>query len=109
MVEFFAPSYISKPEDAPQAVNDMGRSLSFAIQQINDLVTTPGRLVTATLTTTPRPIAHNLGYIYKGFVVVKKVASFDVYEDAAAANPDSKRYAMLRTSAGTQSVTILFF
>jgi hypothetical protein len=109
VVEFLVPSYISKPEDAPQAVNDLGRSIAFSIQQINDIVTTPSRLVTATLSTTARPVAHNLGYICRGFVVVKKTASFDVYEDSAAANPDSKRYAMLRTSAGTESVTILFF
>jgi hypothetical protein len=109
MVEFLVPAYVRRPEDTPQAVNDLGRSMSFAVQQINDLVTTPGRLVTATLSTTASPVAHNLGYIYRGFVVVKKTASFDVYEDTAAANIDNRRYAMLRTSSGTQSVTILFF
>lgn len=109
MVEFIVPAYVSAPEDAPQAINDLARATSFVVQQVNDLPTTPARLVTATLTTTASPVAHNLGYVYRGMVVVKKTASVDVYEDSAAANPDARRYAMLRTASGTQTVTLMFF
>jgi hypothetical protein len=109
MVEFIVPAYVTDPEGAPQAVNDLARAIAFSIQQVNDLPTTPARLVTATLTTTASPIAHNLGYIYRGVLVVKKTASVDVYEDSAATNPDARRYAMLRTASGTQTVTLMFF
>ena len=109
MVEFIVPAYVKDPEDAPQAVNDLARATSFVVQQVNDLPTTPARLVTATLTTTASPVAHNLGYIYRGVVVVKKTASVDVYEDSAASNIDPRKYAMLRTASGTQTVTLMFF
>lgn len=109
MVEFIVPSYVNTPEDAPQAINDLARATSFVVQQVNDLPTTPARLVTATLTTTASPVAHNLGHVYRGVIVVKKTASVDVYEDSAAANPDPRRYAMLRTASGTQTVTLMFF
>lgn len=109
MVELYNRAFATN-DSVTGVTNDMSRALAFLTQQINDLPTTNAKLVTATLTNNASQVAHNLGYAYRGLAIVKKTASFDVFEDTTAINIDPKRYVMLKAStAGPHSVTILFF
>lgn len=98
-------------DNVAEVLNGYSRELITIITEINSSVLINARLVTASLTTTPAPIAHNLGYIYRGVLVVKKTASLDVYdgESSTFKNPDNTRYAMLRTASSSGTVTLLFF
>lgn len=98
--------------NAPDVVNGLARDIVTIVTEINNAPLTNARqLVTASLTTTPQAVAHNLGYQYRGVLVVKKTASLDVYdgESTSFPNPDFTRYAMLRVASGSGSVTLLFF
>lgn len=108
MVDIYNRQLADK-DNVKDILNDATRALTFLTTQINDLITTNAKLVSVTISTTATPVAHNLGYIYRGVIPVKKSANFDVYEDTTAVNPDRLRYAMLRTSSGTQTCTLMFF
>lgn len=99
-------------DNAQDVLNGLSRDVVTIVTEINNSPLTNARkLVTASLTTTPQPIAHNLGYSYQGVLVVKKTASLDVYdgESTSFPNPDFTRYAMLRVASGSGTVTLLFF
>lgn len=109
-VTFTIKKQIATKDDAFDAVNNLQSDLITVMTQLTQLVATQMQLITGvSIKATATLVAHNLGYECRGFVVVNKTASFDVYRDVVATNPDPLRYIMLRTSAGTQTVSLLVF
>jgi hypothetical protein len=110
-VTFTIKKQIATKDDAFDAVNNLQSDLITVMTQLTQAVSSQMQLITnvSLNSTTASLVAHNLGYECRGFVVVNKTASFDVYRDGAATNPDPLRYIMLRTSAGTQTVSLLVF
>lgn len=54
-------------------------------------------------------VRHGLGYVARGFIVVDKTASFHVYRDTTATNTNDRQFIALRTSSGTQTVSLWVF
>lgn len=61
------------------------------------------------LSTSPSLIRHDLGYEARGFIVVDKTASIDVYRDTSATNPDARSFIALRTASGSATVSLWIF
>lgn len=109
-VSFTLKKQTANKDNVHDALNSLQTDLVGIMTQITNSVFSQMQLLTnVTISTTATPVAHNLGYVCRGFVVVNKSATFDVYRDALASNPDPLRYVMLVTSAGTQTVNILVF
>jgi len=103
---------IATKDNAHDAVNGLQLELISVMTQISASIGMQLQLVqNVSIGTTALPVAHGLNRIPQGFIVVNKTATFDVYRDAAATNPDPNRFIMLRTSSGSgdQTVSILFF
>jgi hypothetical protein len=66
-------------------------------------------LINVPISTTASAVAHNLGFKPRGFLCVNPSASFNVYEDTVAINPDATKFIMLRTSAGSYTVALIIF
>lgn len=111
MVAFtFKKQVVSKPADTPGVLNDVQDSCLEIVRGLNSLPLNQSILLTnVSLSTTAVPVPHNLGYQARGFICVNPTASFDIYEDTIASNPDNTKFIMLRTSAGSYSVSIIIF
>ncbi len=101
---------VATKDTAHDALNNLQSDLIGVLSQITGSIGLQLQLIKdISLGTTAQAIAHNLGYVCRGFIVVNKTASFDVYRDATASNPDPNRFIMLRTDTGTQTVSLLVF
>lgn len=111
MVAFtFKKQVVSKPAETPGVLNDVQDSCLEIVRGLNSLPLNQSILLTnVSLSTTAVPVPHNLGYRARGFICVNPTASFDIYEDTIATNPDNTKFIMLRTSAGSYSVSIIIF
>lgn len=109
-VTFNIKKQLSNDDNVADNLNSLQDDILAITRQLNLLVSVQMVLLTnIALTTTAAPIAHNLGYECRGFIVVNKTASFDVYRSDTATNPDARKYVMLRTSSGSQTVSLLVF
>lgn len=109
-VTFTIKKQIATKDDAFDAVNNLQSDLITVMTQLSQSVALQMQLITdVSLGTTAKLIAHNLGYVCRGFIVVNCTASFDVYRDTSLSNPDPQRFIALRTSTGTQTVNLLVF
>lgn len=111
-VVFTLVKQLATKDNAHQALNTLQADLVGIMTQLNQSVSSQMQLLTGvSLGTTAKPIAHNLSYECRGFIVVNKTDTFDVYRDTSGAvtNPDPLRYILLKTSAGTHTVSILVF
>jgi hypothetical protein len=59
--------------------------------------------------TTATLVRHGLGFQPRGVLSVKKLASFHVFEDSTAENPDPRQFVALKTSSGIQTVNLWVF
>lgn len=111
MVAFtFKKQIVSKPSDCPSILNDVQDSCGQIAAGLNSLPLSQSVLLTnITLSTAAIAVPHNLGFKIRGFLCVNPTASFAVYEDIIATNPDVRRFVMLRTSAGSYTVNLLVF
>lgn len=111
MVAFsFKKQIARQPADCPDVLNDVQDSCLEIVRGLNSLPLNHSVFVTnVSLSTTAAAVAHNLGYRVRGFICVNPSASFDVYEDTVAINPDATRFIMLRTSAGSYTVSLIIF
>lgn len=111
MVAFtFKKQVVSKPPDTPGVLNDVQDSCLEIVRGLNSLPLSQSiLLINVGLSTTAVPVAHNLGYRARGFICVNPTASFSVFEDTVASNPDSTRFIMLRTSTGSYTVSLIIF
>jgi hypothetical protein len=97
-------------ETVSDVVSDMQSDLAVVMQQLNQLPSSKMTLLTnIPLTTTVSLVAHNLGYQARGFFVVDKTASVDVYRDTTATNIDPLRFIALRTASGSATVSLICF
>lgn len=111
MVAFtFKKQVAKKPEDCPDIINDVQDSCLEIVRGMNSIVLNQSVLLTGVqLGATAKAVAHNLGFKARGFICVNPSASFDVYEDIVALNPNQQKFIMLRTSAGSYTVSMLIF
>ncbi len=111
MVAFtFKKQVVSKPADTIGVLNDVQDSCLEIVRGLNSIELNQSVFLTnVSLSTTSKTIAHNLGYKARGFICVNPSASFNVFEDTTAANPDSTRFIMLRTSTGSYTVSLIIF
>ena len=111
MVAFtFKKQVVSKPADTIGVLNDVQDSCLEIVRGLNSSALNQSILLTnVSLSTTAVPVPHNLGYQARGFICVNPNASFNVFEDTTAANPDSTRFIMLRTSTGSYVVSLIIF
>lgn len=101
---------IATKDTAADAVNALQNDLVGVMTQLTQSIGNQFVLVQdAVISTTATPVAHSLQRPARGFIVVKKTASFDVFQDSVAVNPDPNSFVMLSTSSGTQTVSLLFF
>lgn len=110
-ITFTIKKQIANKDTVADALNALQVDLVGVMTQLtasigNQLVFIQDVTLTDTAATA---VAHFLQRTLRGFIVVDKTASFDVYRDASASNPDPLRYVMLRTSSGTQTVSLLVF
>lgn len=109
MVEFSHKKQLSTQDNVASVVNDMQDSIGVIVSQLNSLPSSKMILVTGVaLSTTATPVAHNFGYIARGFFVVDKTSSVDVYRSTTA-TIDDRRYINLRTNSGTATVSLIIF
>jgi len=107
---FSIKKMVATKDDAHDAVNALQNDLVGVMTDINSLVASSMILLqNVTLTTTASPVLHNFGRLCRGFIVVDKTATFDVYRSASASNPDPNRFIMLLTSSGSQTVNLILF
>ena len=111
MVAFsFKKQVVKQPAECPDVLNDVQDSCLEIVRGLNGIPLNQSVFLTnVALTTTSSAVAHNLGYKARGFICVNPSASFDIYEDTIASNPDSTRFIMLRTSAGSYTVSLIIF
>lgn len=109
MVEFNHKKQLSTQDNVAGVVNDMQDSIGVIVSQLNTLPSSKMLLVTGVeLTTTAKPVAHNFGYVARGFFVVDKTSSVDVYRSTTPTF-DDRRYINLRTASGTATVSLIIF
>lgn len=66
-------------------------------------------LTNVTLSTTANLIRHDLGYEPRGWLVLNKQASFDVYKDTSVTISNPTAFIALRTSSGSYTVNLYIF
>lgn len=99
----------AKDDTVTDVVNDFQGDVVSLVQQLNTLPALSMKLLTGiALTTSPSLVAHNLGYEIRGFFVVNKTASTDVYLDASLANPDPLRFTTLSASVSA-TISLMVF
>ena len=107
---FSIKKQIAGKDNAADAINALQIDLVGVMSQLTSLVSSSMILLqNVTLSATAAPVLHNFGYVCRGFIVVDATASFDVYRDSTASNPDPNRFIMLRTSSGSQTVNLILF
>jgi DNA topoisomerase VI subunit A len=110
MVEFNHKKQLSTQDNVASVVNDMQDSIGVIVSQLNTIPLNKGTLLTdIVLTTSDTLVAHNLGFVPRGFIVVMKTQSVDVYKSTSVNTFDERRYILLKTSSGTATVSIYIF
>lgn len=109
MVEFSHKKQLANDKNTPEVVNDMQDSIGVIVTQLNNLPLSKSVLVeNVTISTTPTLVAHNLGYVARGFIVVDKTSNNDVYR-VATPTFDDKRFFYLRTNTGSATISLIVF
>lgn len=101
---------IKNPAEVVQPFNEFQDDVQGIVRQLNDNPLVSGVLIRdVALSTVASLVLHGLGFEPNGWFAVNKTASFDIFEDATADNPDRKQFLNLRTSASSYTVNILIF
>lgn len=106
----FKKQLVSSVEALTNTVNEIQDEILNVIQSLNS-----NKLIgsvffeSVQISTTPALVRHSLGFEPNGWLAVNKTASFDIYEDTAASNPDRTQFIALRTSAGSYTLNLIIF
>lgn len=111
MVEFsYRKQLALSDEQIVDSFNDAQDGILDLVRNLNLSAIIKGSLFTSiSLSTTASLIRHGFGYEARGFIVVDKTASVDVYRDTSATNPDSRQFIALRTASGSATVSLWIF
>lgn len=111
MVAFEFRKQLAITDEAVKGVlNEAQDSVLEVVRLLNAQALVTGLLKTGvSLSTTASLVRHDLGYEARGFIVVDKTASIDVYRDTSATNPDAKSFIALRTASGSGTVSLWIF
>ena len=109
-MSFLIKKQLSNKDNAADNLNSLQDDLLIVMNQLNGSIALQMNLLTnIALTTTASAVAHNLGYECRGFIIVNKTASLDIYRDTSVSNPDSRKYIMLKTASSSGTVSLLVF
>jgi hypothetical protein len=110
MVEFNHKKQLALENNVASVVNEMQDSIGVIVSQLNNIPLNKGVLLTdVTISTTDTAVAHNLGYNPRGFIVVMKTSSVDIFKSTSVNTFDVRRYILLKTNSGTATVSIYIF
>lgn len=82
------------------------RETRIAISQLDRAPLLQGTLVTATLTTGTTAVPHTLGRPYRGFFVVDKTATCDIWRDASYTSQPATYLPLVSSAAVTVTLWV---
>lgn len=110
MALIFRKQRINEASQVTQPFNELQDEIQTITRTLNSNPIVSGNFFSSVqLSTTPNLVRHSLGFEPNGWLAVNKTASFDIYEDTAASNPDRTQFIALRTSAGSYTLNLIIF
>lgn len=102
---------IARPDNVSGVVNEANDSIAEIVRSLNANAIVNGVFLSDVElnSTSATLVRHGLGYVARGFIVVDKIASFHVYRDTTSTNTNDRQFIALRTSSGTQTVSLWVF
>lgn len=92
------------------ALNETQYGLAEIVRKLNLEPLIGGVFLTdVTLSTTANLIRHELGYEPRGWLVLNKEASYDVYKDTSVTVSSPTTFIALRASSGSHTVNLYIF
>ena len=111
MVAFnFRKQLVLQDDQVKGLLNETQDGILEIASSLNQVALLQGTLLTGVfISTSASLVAHNLGFAPRGFILVDKTSSVDVYRDTSLLNPNDRKFIALRTDAGSATVSLWIF